>query len=85
MKRLPKGTRVIHQDRLVIVWQLPSGERIAQGKRVRKDCPLTDDQRRLYVQTYGDAVAVVKQIRQDNEISLYEAKKLLDSARNYKP
>ena len=53
--------------------------RVVQGKRVRKDCPLTAEERRALI-THGPA-RVVAMIRDRLGCSLRQAKDLYDSAK----
>ena len=60
--KVKDGWTVMEDNRLVIRWQNPvTGEKVSQGKRVRKDFPLTKEERRSYVKRGG--IACVKMIR----------------------
>lgn len=71
-----------YEDRLVRRFRNPQGRWLApvfHGKRVGKDCPLTREEVRMYVE-HG-AIWAVKLIKESRQISLREAKDLLDKAR----
>ena len=72
-----------YEDRLVrcFVRRLPDGRRFTyfHGKRVGKDCPLTEEERRTYVER--GAVSAVALIRNGRGITLREALGLLNAAR----
>ena len=75
--------RVYHEDQLVIRARRPNGNMIAQGKRVGRDCLLTQAERREYV--LRGAVFAVKLIRDSRQVSLAEALNLLNRARGGSP
>ncbi len=74
--------QMIRKDRLLQVWYDPkTGRRFAQGKRVSRDCPLTREEIRAYVESGGNIVRAVQFIKDTRRISLAAAKELIDSAR----
>ena len=80
MQRIPHGSRVSVDNRLIKTWCLPDGRRVTQGKRVAADCPLTRDEIRAYVDGKGNSVAAIKAIRAGRGIGLAAAFDLLKAA-----
>lgn len=68
-------------DKLVIRRRDKNGVVISQGKRVGKDCPLSRDEIRAYVEL--GTVKAIARIRENRDCSLREAITLLNKARNY--
>jgi hypothetical protein len=81
MIRTTHWQEIITNDRLVLRIRLKGGRVISQGKRVGKDCPLSPNERRAYVQ--GDAISAVKIIRANRNLSLTDSMALLNQARFY--
>ena len=75
------GAKCNVNDRLVVEYEFPDGKIVRQGKRVKKDCPLTAEERQVYAQ-HG-TTRVLKALRHNRQISLSEAANLLNSARRY--
>lgn len=72
--------RLIEQNRLAVLWRDAAGQPGAQGKRVDKDCPLTKEERTVYVATHGNMVQTVKYIMTARTATLAGAWSLLKSA-----
>lgn len=80
MIRLPKGTWLYQNDRLVSRWRLPDGTVVFQGKRVSANCPLTTAERKAYVRK--GVVEAVKMVKQRLECDLRTAIDTVSTARN---
>lgn len=83
MFNLPEGSRIIQSDKIAVVWRLPNGNCVAQGKRVGKDCPLTPDERRMYVEELARPAIICKRLMELRNISLGEAWRLVKLARGF--
>lgn len=71
-----------HSDKLVTRWQDPVTRKITyRGKRVSADCPLTADERRVYVQ--AGTVAAVRAVMDARQCSLADAWALIKRARGF--
>lgn len=66
-----KGSRIYHEDKLVVRARTPNGRVYFQGKRVAKSCPLTTEERRAYV--VGGIVPATKLVRARLGLGLAEA------------
>ena len=72
--------RLFHEDNLVARWYDRKTDRtFSQGKRVAADCPMTADERKVYVNK-GTSEAVVK-IMRDRGLTLSEAVQIFRAAR----
>jgi hypothetical protein len=79
MKRMTSPYAVSVNDGLVIEWRLNHHTKLRQGKRVPADCPIDENERRVYVKE-GPVKATICIMRNRN-LSLSEAYKLLNQAR----
>jgi len=80
MQRLPPGSKVILDDRLVKCWRLLDGSVRCQGKRVQANCPLPEGARRAYAEA-GNSTAPVKWLMDNQGMSLAAAWELVKAAR----
>ena len=78
MKHLDSSWTRYQNDRLVVRYRR-GREVLFQGKRVSKDCPLTAEERRLYVER--GAPSTVRAVRDSLNCSLTEALDTLNKAR----
>lgn len=83
MKHLGADWRVYQNDRLVIRYiNGNTRKRLSQGKRVGKDCPLTQEERRIYIQK--GIVATVLHVKERLALTLSDAMTLVKRARGDK-
>lgn len=73
MIRIPKGSIRRQDDRLAVVWQLPDGRKLVQGKRVGKGCKLSAAARRVYVTSGGSLVALVAYLKHEEGFTMADA------------
>lgn len=77
------GLESVYWDNLIYVSRDPKTKRLYyQGKRVPKDCPINYYERRIYVE-FG-TITAIRKIKTDRNITIGEAKALLDEARGKK-
>jgi hypothetical protein len=72
--------KLYYEDRLVSIWRR-DGERgaIKRGKRVARDCPLSAEERRVYVKQ--GSLFCLKLMIDTRKIGLAEATKILNDVR----
>lgn len=68
-------------DKLVTRWRMPNGDMRSKGKRVSRDCPLTREEIRVYVEQ--GSVAATKAVMVGRKVSLSEAWELIKKARGH--
>jgi hypothetical protein len=73
------GAKPVYRDKLVAQFKLPNGKLVRQGLRVPKDCPLTKEERRIYIKL--GAVKLVKALMKGRGLSLQESVDLLEASR----
>ena len=81
MRRLPEGAKIIHNDKLVIVWRLLNGDCLAQGKRVKSSCPLNAAERKMYVAELARPAICCKRLMQMRDCTLTQAWAVIKEAR----
>ena len=80
MTKLDSTWRRQLDDKLVIEYRHTiTGQRVRQGKRVAKTCPLTRTERAIYVKE--GSIPCIKNLMLRRGIDLLEAKRLFDTAR----
>lgn len=79
MKRLPRNSIVIRDNRLLKIWQLPDGRKLFQGKRVAATCPLVPEECQVYASA-GDKQATIRFIARRRQCSLDNAAILFHQA-----
>jgi len=82
MSKFPSGYTKYYSDRLVTRYRLLTSRHDVRfvGKRVSKNCELTREEIRMYVEKY--TVSAVKLIMQSRDLSLTESVKLLNKWRH---
>lgn len=77
--KMPKGTVRTYEDRLVRRYLDLDHTLASVGKRVPASCPISHDERKIYVKQ--GAVAAVAAVKRNHNVSLSEAFALLNQAR----